>query len=309
LQKIRDENTGLNEKIRLLSRKDNILDLVRLAYVDLKPIDVPLFNSITPSDIIAIGGIADCHFGKDIVVKGLNGKPLNVYNEEVFQKRMWNLLEAYIEEIEDNKINKLYFFDLGDAIEGILRLASLQVIKYGIVESTIKYAQFLATWLNELSKHVEIEYFNTLGNHSEIRPLGSKAGDFAKENMEIIITEFLRAYLVDNKRIIIHESSHIQYVEIDGFNILATHGQSESNLVNSVQSYKDIYDIKIDLMLSGHLHNSKMETASLNTKVIQFPSIVGIDDYSMKLKKTAKAEGKLILKKGKKLVNVDIELD
>lgn len=309
IQKLRDENTSLNEKLRVISRKENIVELIKLSYSDLKPIEVPERQLNYNSNVIAIGGIADAHFGKDIVINSFNNEPLNVYNEEVFYSRMWNLLDAYVETINEEKLNKIYFFDLGDAIEGILRLSSLQVIKYGIVESTVKYAQFMATWLNELSKYVEVDYYGNLGNHSEIRPLGTKAGEFSKENMEIIITEFLKAYLVNNDRVSIKPNSQIQYVNIDGFRVLATHGQNESNLVSSVTSYKDIYDVKVDLMISGHLHNSKMETASLNTKVIQFPSIVGIDDYSMKLKKTAKAEGKLILKKGKKLINIDIELD
>jgi DNA polymerase II small subunit/DNA polymerase delta subunit B len=221
---------------------------------------------------------------------------------------MWNMLEEYIGIIEDEKVSKVHFFDLGDAIEGILRISGLQTIKYGIVESTIKYAQFMATWLNELSKYVEIDYYGTLGNHSEIRPIGTKAGEFAKENMEIIISELLKAYLVNNNRVSIKGNSAIQYVDIDGFKVLATHGQNENNLISSVNAYKDIYNVKVDLMLSGHLHNAKSDTASLNTKVVQFPSIMGIEDYSMKLKKTAKAEGKVILKKGKRLINIDINL-
>lgn len=309
LQKVRDENTSLNEKLRNISRKDHIIEQVKIAYLDLKPIDIPIFELQFNSGLVAIGGIADCHFGKELVIKGFNGEPINVYNEEVFMSRMWRLLEEYIDIIKTEKIEKMNFFDLGDGIEGILRISGLQAIKYGIVESTIKYSQFLATWLNELSKHVEIDYYGTLGNHSEIRPLGTKSGDFAKENMEIIITEFLRAYLVNNDRIKINDNSGLQYVNVDSLGILATHGQNESNLINSVQAYKDIYGVKIDLMLSGHLHNSKMETASLNTKVIQFPSIIGIDEYSMKLKKTSKAEGKMIIKKGKRLINIDIELD
>lgn len=308
LQKVRDENSSLNEKLRMLSRKDNILELVKLSVGQLTPIEVPQFIRRESSNTIFIGGVADSHFGKEFKINGFNGEYLNVYNEDVFYNRMWNMLEEYVEVIEDEKINKVHFFDLGDAIEGILRISALQTIKYGIVESTVKYAQFMSTWLNELSKYVEVDYYGTLGNHSEIRPLGTKAGEFSKENMELVVTELLRAYLVNNSRVSIKGNQAIQYVDIDGFKVLATHGQNENSLVSSVNSYKDIYDVKVDIMISGHLHNSKSETASLNTKVIQFPSIVGIDDYSMKLKKTAKAEGKIILKKGKKLVHIDIEL-
>ena len=126
--------------------------------------------------------------------------------------------------------------------------------------------------------------------------------------MEIIISEILKISLINNNRVNIMGNSQIQYADLDGFKVLATHGQNENNLINSVKEYKEIYDVKVDLMLSGHLHNTKSDTASMHTKVIQFPSIMGIDEYSIKLKKTAKAEGKVILKKNGRLIQIDIEL-
>lgn len=308
LQKVRDENLSIRENNRLTSRKENILEQVRDYVRVAEPIEAPQPEFFGRADTTFIGGIADAHFGKDIIIKDLFGNDMNVYNEQIFYDRMWELLNHYIDIIIEEDVNKIVFFDLADAIEGILRMSSLQVIKYGIVESTVKYAKFMATWLTELSKYVEVDYYGCLGNHDEIRPLGSKSGEFAKENMHYVVQELLLAYTLNNNRIIINPSSQIQYVDFNGVKILATHGQNESNLISSVKDYKEMYDVKVDLMLSGHLHNSKQETASLNTKVIQFPSIVGIDDFSMKIKRSAKAEGKVILIKGKRLMNIDINL-
>lgn len=308
LQKVRDENLAIRENNRLTSRKENILEQVREYVKNVEPIAVPQVEYFGDSDTVFIGGIADAHFGKDIIINDLFGSPMNVYNEQMFYDRMWNLFNHYVDIIKDEKISKIAFFDLADAIEGVLRLSSLQVIKYGIIESAVKYAKFMATWLSELSKYVEVDYYGCLGNHDEIRPLGSKAGEFAKENMHYVVRELLVAYLSSNDRVNIAQSSQIQYAEFKGIKVLATHGQNESNLVSSVKDYKEIYDVKVDIMISGHLHNSKQETVSLNTKVIQFPSIVGIDDFSMKIKKSAKAEGKVILFKGKRMINIDIDL-
>ena len=81
----------------------------------------------------------------------------------------------------------------------------------------------------------------------------------------------------------------LQYVDINGYKVLATHGQNEKNLIRSVKEYKEIYDIKVDLMITGHLHNSSQNTASLHSKIIQFPSIVGIDDFSISFTRLLKA--------------------
>lgn len=308
IQKLRDENLSIRENNRLASRKENILEQVRDYVKIAEPIKVPEPKFFGRATTTFIGGIADAHFGKDLVIKDLFGNDMNVYNEEIFHNRMWELLDHYIDIITDEDINKIAFFDLGDSIEGILRNSALQTIKYGIVESTVRYAKFMGEWLNELSKYVKVDYYDCLGNHSEIRILNAKQGDFPKENMQYVVNELISAYLINNDRVTVNPTTTIQYVDFNGVKILATHGQNESNLISSVKDYKEMYDVKVDIMLSGHLHNSKQETASLNTKVIQFPSIVGIDDFSMKIKRSAKAEGKVILIKGKRLMNIDINL-
>lgn len=309
VQKLRDLRMGYTEKeIRGVARKQALLEEIQYFIKDLKPIKVPELKEIVSTDKKMICGVADCHFGKELLIEGLDGSILNEYNEDIFYQRMWNLMEEYIYLIKKEQISKIVFFDLSDSISGILRQTDLMHIKYGIIESSIKYAHFMAQWLNELSSYVYIDYYACKGNHCELRLLNSKSGEFGSENTQIIIDEMLKLALLDNKRININDTKDLQYVDIDGYKVLATHGQNESNLVTSVKEYKEIYNVDIDLMLTGHLHSSKQETASLRSKVIQFPSMIGIDDFSMKIKKTAKAEAKAIIKEGKRLTNIDIEV-
>jgi predicted phosphodiesterase len=309
IQKLRDLRSGYNEKeIRGVARKEALLEEIRYYIKDLQPVNVPDYQPLQESEIVGLFGVADAHYGKELYIEGFNGEPLNVYNPEIFEQRMWRLLNEYVAIIEEKKIKEIKFFELSDSIEGILRISGLQHIKYGITQSSIKYAHFMGEWLNELSKYVIVDYYACLGNHCEIRPLGSKSGDFPKENMQYVIDELLSLILINNDRVTINPTKALQYVDVGGMKVLAAHGQEEKNLINSVKDYKDIFQIDIDLMISGHLHNSKQETASLHTKVVQFPSIVGIDSFSMKLKKTAKAEGKVILRENNRFTNIDIEV-
>lgn len=221
---------------------------------------------------------------------------------------MSELLRVYIEKVNQYGISKLYFFDLADSIEGILRLSSLAVIKYGVVESTIKYATYMIHWLNALSEYVDIDYYGCLGNHDEIRLLNSKSGDFSKENMHFVISTIIQFGLANNNKVNVFDSKDKQYIDVEGFKIFATHGQGLSSLSTAVKDFKEMYDVDIDYMLVGHLHSQKQETVSMYTKIIQFPSIVGIDDYSVSLRKTANAEGCIILLRDKEFTVVNVKL-
>lgn len=306
-QKIRDLRSGINEKIRLESRKEAILEEIRYYLKDVRPFPIPDYKELKTKNTIMIGGVADVHFGKEFIIEGINGDALNIYNEEIFYKRMENLFSQYVKIINEKSIKTMYFCDLGDGIEGILRQKALSYVKYGITESAIKYGNFMASWLLKLSKYVNIEYYGCKGNHTEYRILNSKSGDFPKENAQYIIDEIIRISLINVNRFNWHETKGLQYIQANGYNLFATHGQDEKgNLISSVINYKEIYGVNADLMITGHLHNSKQETASLHTKIIQFPSVIGIDDYSLKLKKTAKPEGKVILIEDGNLINMDI---
>lgn len=103
--------------------------------------------------------ISDAHFGVEFEIKDLYGNILNAYSPEIFKNRMWDLYNKVIEQIQKDHIQVLNIFELGDALDGILRANSqLMQLRYGIIDSAILYADFLSTWLNELSNHVRIKF-------------------------------------------------------------------------------------------------------------------------------------------------------
>lgn len=234
---------------------------------------------------------ADIHYGKEVKIYGLEDEILAEYNIKIFERRMWDLLNQVIHKIEKENIKHLNVFNLADSIDGILRMSQLQAIQLGIVDSQIGFADYIATWLNELSKYTYVDYYSCQGNHDEIRPLGSSKGDFPHENSEKIITWHLQKVLADNTNITIHKNKSLQYVDIVGTKVLATHGQDEKNLENSIKDYVNVYGKPIHLMFTGHLHSTHNKAVGMsglqNIEFYQSPSICGIDEYSVKLKKVA----------------------
>ena len=314
--KLSTEKAEYNKYLRSIARVELWEEKVKDAIANLEPIQVPTMLKSYPSGIkIGITGFADAHFGKEFTIRGLNGELLNEYNEEVFKARMWAFQEELIHIVEKEKLTQLKFFILGDLLEGMLRQSVLQSLQYGMVDSTMILSEFLAVWFNELSKHVALDIYTSVGNHSELRVLNSKSFDFPHENMERIIIHYIQARLKDNTNVVVNEAKFMNYVNVFDLNILATHGQHEKDLAKSVDEYIRLYNCPINMLLTGHLHNLKNQVVGItefgkNVELTQFPSLVGCDDFSMKIKKSSPAGSYLIVvsEHGRTRIKYDINL-
>ena len=176
-------------------------------------------------------------------------------------------------------------------------------------------SEFLANWFNELSKYVALDIYTTVGNHSEIRPLGSKSFEFPHENMERLIVHYIQSRLKDNRNVTVHDAKFMNLVGVLDLNILATHGQHEKDLSKSIDEYMRLYNTPIDMLLTGHLHSSKNQSVGINElgkniELFQFPSLVGCDDFSMKIKKSSPAGSYLVVVSefGRSRIKYDINL-
>ncbi|MGE4572716.1 MAG: hypothetical protein AB7E09_08270, partial [Candidatus Izemoplasmatales bacterium] len=222
-KKLQTEKNEINKWLREQARIELFYEKLEKAIKEKYNLEIPQY--IKPDKQAkrdAIVTIADCHYGKEVNIVGLKGEILNVYNVEIFEQRMWNLLGEIVKIISKEGLNHINVVNLSDSIDGILRMSQLQSLQLGVVESVIGFSDFMVNWLNELSKYVRIDYYNVLGNHNEIRPLGSQRGEFPHENTERIISWYLKTALANNPNIDIHiGESHVQHFSTIGVNILA----------------------------------------------------------------------------------------
>ena len=171
-------------------------------------------------------------------------------------------------------------------------------LRYGILDGAMMFTNFIANWLNELSNYATIDYYQNTGNHSDWRILDGGKGKYPHENAERMIGWALKSMLKGNKRITIHEEQiqGIIYTNIVGFDVLSAHGDKEKkNLDNVIKDYSSLYDSNIDYFLVGHKHFAMESNVAINKEIIQSPSFIGIDDYSMSLKKSANAGAKMFI--------------
>ena len=192
-QKVRDLTTKFHAMMRTESRSELLREAVVQAieklprdYTGGREIGFP--RAKDDPDRALVVCLGDMHFGADIDVRGLRNEQLNRYNEEVFRKRMDLLLCELTEIINRERVENVHVFLVGDLIDGILRQSQLMRLEYGLVESVIRFSEYMAWWINELScECATVRVAGVTGNHSEIRPLKAKAREFEEENLERII--------------------------------------------------------------------------------------------------------------------------
>jgi hypothetical protein len=249
----------------------------------------PVHNDV--SHLLVFG---DEHYGAEFQIKGLFGEILNEYSPEIFESRMYDLLNKTIEVIRKENIKTLNIFSMGDFNDGILRVSQLMKLRYGLIQGTIKYAHFISNWLNELSNYTRICYQQTAGNHTELRLIGQPKGSFEDENMEKILSEFIKLRLADNPNFTyIENPTGYNFATLSGYNVMGIHGEVK-NLENTIKDFSGIYEVYIDYLIAGHLHHNKIEEIGVNREVLNMGSIVGFDPYSLSLQKTSNASAKLL---------------
>lgn len=289
------KNLETNRWLREYSRDQLILETITESIQKLTPIEFPKQIQCERGNRVGMLCMGDAHFGTEFTIYGLAGEVLNKYNEDVFTERMHRLLAETIRIVQENQLSDLYVSDLGDFADGVLRVSQLAHLQYGVVESTVRYAEFLANWLNALSEHVRIHFGMVNGNHTELRMLGQPKSTFKNENMGIVVKAFLKERLKGNPNFEFNENkTGYIFSQIYGYNVLCIHGD-EVRANNSVKDFSNTYGVRLNYLIAGHFHHSKLEEVGMDVESIGVPSIIGIDSYSMSLNATSNPGATLLL--------------
>ncbi len=292
---VQTEKLEYSRWLREEARDELITEKICNAISSLPALDIPQHICPVHNTRIYTLAFGDEHYGAEFELRGLFGEILNAYSPEIFEKRMWDLFNQTIEIVQKENIDTLNVFSLGDFSDGVLRTSQLMKLRYGVVDGTIKYADFISNWLNELTKYVRVKYQSTNGNHTELRMLGAPKGTFTEDNMGKVVTEFIKTRLKDNPNFTyIENPTGYIYEELAGYPSLGIHGEVK-NMGNAIKEFSSIYGIHIRYLFAGHLHHNKAEEVGVNQEVINIGSIIGIDDYSLSLRKTSNASAKLLV--------------
>lgn len=287
--KLRTEKLEYNRWLREDARDELICEKICDAIKTLPPLEVP--NRVIPSHSNREGVLllADAHYGAEFKIVGLFGEILNEYSPEIFEARMWDLLNQVIEICLKEGFDSLNVYDLGDEIDGLLRVSQLWKLRYGVIDSAVYYGRFITAWLNELSKHVYVKYQMVKdSNHCQLRLLGQPKNTFKDENVSVIIADKImdRLSCNPNFEFVQNPTGLIFDSNVVGYSILGAHGECK-NLEQAIKELSKTYRTQIDFMVGGHKHHQNSTNVGIESDVIAAPSIIGVDDYSLSLNKTS----------------------
>lgn len=308
--KIQTEKLELNRWLRENARDELIVEHICQAIEKLEPLAIPDIIISKSSDREGVLLFGDEHYGTEFKVLGLHNEVINSYSPDIFEDRMWNLLDQTISIVRKEGFSQIYVFSMGDFSDGLLRVKQLSQLRYGVVEGTVRYADFISNWLNELSKYVKVDFKSTSGNHTELRMLGQPKGTFTKDNMSLVADTIIATRLANNPNFSFRKNpTGYIFANILGYNLLGIHGEVK-NMEQALKDFSHIYKVQIDYLVAGHKHHSRSETVGINQEVINVPSIIGIDDFSLSIHKTSNAGASfLVFENGRgKVIEYSIKL-
>ena len=245
-------------------------------------------------DIEYLVSIADIHYGANF--KSAN----NEYSMEICEKRFELLLANLIDFVNKKGIKKLNILELGDTLQGVLRVSDLKLNETTVVKATVKISKLIAKFLTDLSVHCYIDYYHVpYANHTQLRPLGTKASELGEEDIEYVISHYIEDLCSNNERISVHlanENEKTIDFKINGNQIVAMHGHGIKGVGNVIKNLTIQKRMFIDYVIMGHLHGNNEFVASESTcsdaEVFICPSFIGSDPYSDSLFRGAKASVK-----------------
>lgn len=301
-KKIQTINLEYNQYVRDISRFELFNEKIKEA-IDNMPALI-FSNTIQDkfnSKQTAVLCISDAHNGVEINMQTVFNEPINIYSPDILKKRLNKLADTVIKDYKNNfNYKKLIVFDLGDGIQNILRLSDIAKLKTGVIDSVLQYAEMISQFLNKIQNelNIQIEFSCLGGNHSKLR-LISTGRNWESENLGKVIREFIALRLKDNQNIKVDPYSDFSFKQIEGINILAIHGDDSKKNINEISYWEQYHNITIDILLMGHFHHQEQISLGYSPtgdkEIIIVPSLIGIDEFSRKNRKLARAGAKFIL--------------
>ena len=290
-KKLQATKIELNRNLRVEGRQELLYESIKEAK-DRLPL--PEFNEI-PIEYNDGGYVlswADIHYGAEFESEN------NKYSREECKRRFDKLVSRVKNICLEKGINHLNIVGLGDDLQGILRISDTQLNDIPVVESVVEVSRLIAMVINEISSVTIVTYYHTMAsNHTQTRNLGTKANELAKEDLEVIIGNYIKDLVSNNERVnVVLSKKDYQSICIEGQNILCLHGHQIKGVKNAIKDYSMLHRIFYDICLCGHLHGGQsisVGESNGNTEIHIVPSFVGSDPYSDSLKVGSKAMAKM----------------
>lgn len=266
-------------------------------YID--SIEPPHFEEIilteNNEDVEYLQCIADIHYGASFTSEH------NEYSPEIAKDRFDFLADKTIDFIKKKKLSKIHILELSDTVQGLIHLSDLKLNDTSLVKSVVDVSRLIAKYLTALSVYTNVEYYHVPNaNHTQLRVLGMRANENPQEDLEYIVSHYIKDLVSGNDRIHVHlaEENH-SYIELNvGCNeIIAMHGHNLKKLDSVLDKISGFTGNQYDYVITGHYHSGREiisgERGLGDRELLIAPSFIGSDPYSDSLMLGSRASVKI----------------
>ena len=288
--KTRDVMNSYRRSLRDDARVEVLNDLIKEGVKELNNLPSIEYTGIdSEENNEAVMLLSDLHVGMEI------NNFYNKYNTEIARKRVKKYVHDTIELCKKNNIQRLNVLNLGDMIDGQLRVTSRIEDSEDLVSQIMIASEILADALNELQEAApEIIYRSCSDNHSRVTPNFKE--NIEKENYFRLIDFYLEARLKDTKVKFTHDNLDVDlglFSLLNGKKMAFAHGHREK-INTCIQGILGATRQFCDYVCVGHWHESKMKSFQ-GAKVFVNSSICGSDNYAQSLRLYGDAEQTLLI--------------
>lgn len=274
-QKMFDERTELNRKLREQARRESFVDLITDKLSNVTPIKLNYKDKeFIESDNDVICHITDLHAGIHI------NHWYNQFNMDILKERLTNYLDQLFA-IQQRHHSENCYIVIGEIISGLIHETLRIENNENVIEQFIMVSSILSEMISEIALSFNcVHVYVTPGNHSRV--IANKEHALRGENFDILLPHYLKASLQNYKNVYIWDNlkdCDIALFEVRGNKVMASHGDRDQ-ISDVVQKFTLIFGTKPDILLMGYRHTNGLTTV-YDTKIIQSGCVSGSDNYCL----------------------------
>jgi len=302
-QRLRDERTNLNRKLRDESRIERLRDTIAEVIPTLNELPKCKWVGSAFDGVEAVALFSDMHIGMEI------DDYCNKYNLKIARARVDKWVADVIKYCKRSNVIRLNVVNLGDCIHGIIHDTLRIESEFDAVEQVMQASEIISQALNKLQEaSPEVIYRSCSDNHS--RMVADKHQSLERENYFRLIDWFVEERLKGTNVKFAHDNLSIsmgKFRLLNGKLVMFAHGHMNKPQ-RAFQEFIGATEEYVHYVLLGHYHEEKVKFFQ-NMKVFVNGSICGADQFAESIRKYTKPAQTLLIFEGDDLINHSIGLD
>lgn len=276
--KLQDANREKRNRLREQARFENLLEVLKKNIIQIpQEKETRISQSYNDRNNVAVALLSDIHYGLQV------DNNVNMYSNTIASSRLNFWSAKIIEYCQLYHVQTLNIILCGDLISGLIKLSARVAQEEDVVEQIMIISEILSQEIAKInSKISSVNIYGVIGNHSRMN--ANKEQNIDSENFERLIFRYIE--LRTGLKVI--DGGHSDYLEfsVGGSNCVATHGHNDK-FGNIVNDFSKVLGYIPDYIYMGHTHHLQVEEIGQTTVIVN-GSIVGADDYAVKIRKYTK---------------------